>query len=399
MKTHGDAGWESFPTYLDMVVPRFLEILGSATSGSRSSSSGRTPRWNETARRSPRSPTPATRSATTRSTTSPGCTSTARREIEDEIARAEEAIEEATGRAPTGSGGPGYSASRRTMLEVLAAPRLRLRRLDPPDLHRAARPAYYFMTSKLTAEEKDERKMLFGGMRDGLRPLQPYRWQLGERQLHRAPRDDDAAGPGPVPLQLPPLPRGLQRRARCAYFRLCAAACRIRGMEPSLLLHPLDFLGGDDVADSLLPRHDRDGGGEAQPDGALAFHDVRDLRRRSDGRACGAWAMHGCPRGGRTSPGTPARPSSWRSMGRHADKRPSVRGAAGFRGRPPHDKRVTEIAEFDPFGRLGPPRRAVSDPPDQSGCAASDVVEYEDTASGFERRRASCSAISSPPRG
>ena len=27
MKTHGDAGWESFPSYLDVVVPRVLQFL------------------------------------------------------------------------------------------------------------------------------------------------------------------------------------------------------------------------------------------------------------------------------------------------------------------------------------------------------------------------------------
>src|SRR4051794_19189561 len=27
LKTHGDAGWESFPSYLDRVVPRVLELL------------------------------------------------------------------------------------------------------------------------------------------------------------------------------------------------------------------------------------------------------------------------------------------------------------------------------------------------------------------------------------
>ena len=27
MKTHGDEGWEAFPSYLDVVVPRVLEIL------------------------------------------------------------------------------------------------------------------------------------------------------------------------------------------------------------------------------------------------------------------------------------------------------------------------------------------------------------------------------------
>jgi peptidoglycan/xylan/chitin deacetylase (PgdA/CDA1 family) len=27
MRTHGDAGWESYPSYLDVVVPRVLRIL------------------------------------------------------------------------------------------------------------------------------------------------------------------------------------------------------------------------------------------------------------------------------------------------------------------------------------------------------------------------------------
>src|ERR1051325_4546546 len=27
MKTHGDAGWEEFPSYLDIVVPRVLKFL------------------------------------------------------------------------------------------------------------------------------------------------------------------------------------------------------------------------------------------------------------------------------------------------------------------------------------------------------------------------------------
>ena len=27
LKTHGDRGWDAFPSYLDVVVPRFLEVL------------------------------------------------------------------------------------------------------------------------------------------------------------------------------------------------------------------------------------------------------------------------------------------------------------------------------------------------------------------------------------
>jgi peptidoglycan-N-acetylglucosamine deacetylase len=33
------------------------------------------------------------------------------------------------------------------------------------------------------------------------------------------------------------------------YFRFALGLCRLSGVQPSLLLHPLDFLGGDDVSD------------------------------------------------------------------------------------------------------------------------------------------------------
>jgi hypothetical protein len=32
-----------------------------------------------------------------------------------------------------------------------------------------------------------------------------------------------------------------------SYFRTALELCKMTGVEPSLLLHPLDFLGGDDV--------------------------------------------------------------------------------------------------------------------------------------------------------
>ena len=38
--------------------------------------------------------------------------------------------------------------------------------------------AYYFMTTKLSPEDKESRKMLYGKFRDGLQPLRSYRWQI-----------------------------------------------------------------------------------------------------------------------------------------------------------------------------------------------------------------------------
>jgi hypothetical protein len=43
---------------------------------------------------------------------------------------------------------------------------------------------------------------------------------------------------------------GRSMRLARAYFRSALEVCKMTGVEPSLLLHPLDFLGGDDV-DSL----------------------------------------------------------------------------------------------------------------------------------------------------
>ena len=53
---------------------------------------------------------------------------------------------------------------------------------------------------------------------------------------------------GADPRQLPALPGLLQSgRWRGPTSATALRLCRLTGTEPSLLLHPLDFLGGDDV--------------------------------------------------------------------------------------------------------------------------------------------------------
>ena len=37
---------------------------------------------------------------------------------------------------------------------------------------------YYFWTSNLAEKEKNQLKNLFGGFKNGLRPVKPYRWNL-----------------------------------------------------------------------------------------------------------------------------------------------------------------------------------------------------------------------------
>jgi hypothetical protein len=51
--------------------------------------------------------------------------------------------------------------------------------------------------------------------------------------------------------------RRFSAAAAWAYFRTCLALCRMSGVSPSFLLHPLDFLGGDRVKElSFFPGMD-----------------------------------------------------------------------------------------------------------------------------------------------
>jgi hypothetical protein len=105
------------------------------------------------------------------------------------------------------------------------------------------------MTTKLSANEKAQRKQLFGKWRDGFQSIQPYRWQMdgfGE-DLLELPVTTMPFLKMPFHIsyilyifQISPV---LAR----AYFRTAMILCRLTKTQPSLLMHPLDFLGRDDI--------------------------------------------------------------------------------------------------------------------------------------------------------
>jgi hypothetical protein len=167
-------------------------------------------------------------------------------EIEQEIARAEEAIEAATGRKPQGFRGPGYSLSGSTLRVLARRGYLYDASTLPTFLGPLAR-IYYFLTSDLTGEERARRKALFGGLRDGLRPVRPYRWQLENGQLLEIPVTTMPIVKMPFHFSYLLYLGTFSTALAVLYFRIALWMCRITGTEPSLLLHPLDFLGRADV--------------------------------------------------------------------------------------------------------------------------------------------------------
>ncbi len=246
MKTHGDAGWEDFPSYLDLVVPRFLAILeerglritvfvvgqDAALERNRGALQRIAAAGHEIGNHSFHH--------------EPWLHLYSEEQVEAEIARAEAAIEGATGRRPHGFRGPGFSVSP-AVLNVL---RRRGYEYDcstfPTFLGPLAR-AYYFLKSDLPPDERERRKRLFGGWREGLRPIDPYRWDLAGGPLVEIPVTTLPVLRVPIHLSYVLYLASFSPVAARAYFAAALATCRALRTAPSILLHPLDFLSGEDV--------------------------------------------------------------------------------------------------------------------------------------------------------
>ena len=174
-------------------------------------------------------------------------------QVETEIARAEESIERATGQRSRGFRGPGFSLSP-TILRVLARRGYLYDASTFPTFLGPLARAYYFMTSRLTPEERRKREALFGGFWEGVRPLTPYRWRTDAGELIEIPVTTMPIVRTPIHLSYILYLCGFSRALALRYFDSALRLCQWTGTPPSVLLHPLDFLGYDDMPDlSFFP--------------------------------------------------------------------------------------------------------------------------------------------------
>jgi len=246
VKTHGDPAWESFPSYLDVVVPRFLDVLGGLGQRITVFIVGQDAAL-EKNRAALRSIADAGHEIGNHSFHhEPWLQHYSDEQIEAEIASAGDAIESATGVRPRGFRGPGFSLSAPT-LDTLARNGYAYDCSTFPTYIGPLARAYYFMTAKLTPEQREQRKGLFGSMADGLRPLRTYEWDLGDRSLIEVPVTTFPILKIPIHFSYILYIATLVPWLALPYFRAALLACRALRIAPSLLLHPLDFLDGTDV--------------------------------------------------------------------------------------------------------------------------------------------------------
>lgn len=256
MKTHGDPEWKDHPSYFDVAVPRILDFLArrkltitffvvgqdAALDKNRASLEAIARAGHEIGNHS--------------FLHEPWLHLYTEQDLERELERAEQSIESVTGTRPVGFRGPGFSLSG-TTLKVLARRGYEYDCTVFPNALNPLARAYFFATSRLSKEEKEQRKALFGTFADAFRPVKPFRWNVDGRELLEIPVTTMPLAKVPIHLSYVLYLSKFSRLAARAYWRMALAMCRVTGTAPSILLHPLDFLGREDCpALSFFPGMD-----------------------------------------------------------------------------------------------------------------------------------------------
>lgn len=164
-----------------------------------------------------------------------------------DVTRAEAAIAAIAGELPLGFRAPAFGLSRR-LLELLAQRGYRYDASSLPASTRALARAYHLHRAVLGAEERARQRDVFGGWAEVHRPLRPYRWELEAGTLVELPVTTLPLARLPVHfMYLNLLADGSEALAR-VYLGGVLRLCRLCAVPPSLLLHAGDFIAADDVA-------------------------------------------------------------------------------------------------------------------------------------------------------
>ncbi|MBC7798346.1 MAG: polysaccharide deacetylase family protein [Pyrinomonadaceae bacterium] len=249
MKTHGDDGWEKFPSYLDIVVPRVLKFLRTRNLKITFFVVGQDAHLSKNKESLSRLSVENHEIGNHSFNHEPWLHLYSKQQVADELERAETAIFEATNQKPIGFRGPGFSLSK-TVLETLANRGYKYDCSTFPTYLAPLARAFYFMNAKgLSPDERQKRKQLFGKFSDGFQTLKPFAWQINDKTLLEIPVTTLPFAKTPIHASYLLYLSSFSAKAAEIYWRNALRMCRLTRTPLSLLLHPLDFLGADDESD------------------------------------------------------------------------------------------------------------------------------------------------------
>jgi peptidoglycan-N-acetylglucosamine deacetylase len=246
MKTHGDHGWESFPSYLDLVVPRFLALFQELGLCATVFIVGQDAALPENHQAISSIAAAGHEIGNHSFSHEPWFHLYSPQETEREVAQAEEHLQHLTGMRTIGFRGPGYSRTP-VLMDCLARRGYLYDASSLPTFIGPLARAYYFAVSRLKGSELKQRSALFGNFRDGFGTLKAHRMACGSESLVEIPVTTMPFLRCPIHLSYIHYLATFSPAVAMAYFRCAIRLCRLRSISPSFLLHPLDFLDVSEV--------------------------------------------------------------------------------------------------------------------------------------------------------
>ena len=248
MKTHGDSGWEKFPSYLDTFIPYVLEILDSLNLKITFFVVGRDAANERN--------TEALKLLVKRGhdvgnhsyNHDPWFNLNSKELTRKEVLDAEEQIIKVTGQKPIGFRSPGFKWTPK-LLEVLADNDYFYDSSVHSTYIGPLTRFFYFKRASFTDKEKNERKKMIG-ISEVTKPNVPFFWRLSSGvQLLELPVTTTPMIRIPFHLSYLLFLCRYSYNLMFLYLRIALMLCWLRGLGPTFVIHPPDLLDRDLVPD------------------------------------------------------------------------------------------------------------------------------------------------------
>ncbi|MGL4511585.1 MAG: polysaccharide deacetylase family protein [Lacipirellulaceae bacterium] len=249
VRSHGDAAWESRPSYLVELLPQVADFLGERSLGCTFFFVGEDLARDAVAENARRLHTLGFELANHSQSHYPWLGALPADQIEREVAATEDLLFAITGERPTGFRAPGFSWSPE-LLAILARRGYAYDTSVFPTIVGPMARAYCrftgFGAKPQTQGEASPPEQRFASLADALRDLRPHRVATAAGPLVELPVTTMPLTRAPIHFTYVSFLAQRSLAAANAYWRSAMRLCRLRGVAPSLLLHPLDFLGEED---------------------------------------------------------------------------------------------------------------------------------------------------------
>lgn len=169
-------------------------------------------------------------------------------EIAAEIEITGERIQLVTGRRPLGFRGPGFSCPDEVLRVLARNDYVYDASVFPTSIAPIAR-AVFLLKTNLEGVQREKAKQLYGGFRSVRQPNRPFQRGIDESQLWEIPVTVMPFVRTPIHFSYFTYLASFSTLLAKSYFRTALWLCQASGTAPSLLLHPLDFLGREDDAE------------------------------------------------------------------------------------------------------------------------------------------------------